>query len=89
MGLNDGLRDVERIGVVCISPRREEVDDFLAREGDEGRPMLITLELRRRGLRERPGDEGILSGFPLGDLTEGDCGSGVLAEVWIERRLNE
>lgn len=74
-----------------ISPRRDELDDFLTSAGDAARFKLATLELRRTELGGKPGDEGIRGGSEeiLGEFRLGDCGSGVFAAVCSERRFSE
>lgn len=78
-----GANDDRREGVGGASPRREVVEDFLTRAGDDDRFMLMTLELRRRLLAGKLGEEGVRrssAGF-LGDRRPGDNGSGVAAAV--------
>ena len=53
---------MEDLGVPGLSPRRDVVDDFLPNAGEEDRCKLIVLELRRKELGGKPGEEGINRG---------------------------
>lgn len=47
-GAKDDRRETEGLGVPGISPRREEVEDFLPNAGEDDRCKLTLLELRRK-----------------------------------------
>lgn len=89
LGLYDGRREGVARGVLGMSPRNDEVDDFLIKAGELERLKLATLELRRRGLEsevdaeERRGEEGRRwrSGTLRGEFRRGDCGRGVFVAV--------
>ena len=89
--MNEDRRETGARGVPGMSPRSDELDDFLPNAGDDDRFKLITLELRRTGLGEKPGEGEIRRGSEgyLGELRLGDRGSGVFAAVWSERRFSE
>jgi hypothetical protein len=63
-----------------MSPRSEELDDFLPSAGEDERLRLVTLELRRTR-SETLGEGGTRDGSEAvrGDFVPGDCGSGVFA----------
>lgn len=61
-GAKDDCREMEDLGVPGLSPRRDVVDDFLPNAGEEDRCKLIVLELRRKELGGKPGEEGINRG---------------------------
>jgi hypothetical protein len=58
-GAKEDRRETEGLGVAGMSPRRDEVDDFLPIAGEEDRCRLTVLELRRKELGARPGEEGV------------------------------
>lgn len=91
LGLKDGRREAGPRGVPGISPRRDEVEDFLPSAGELERFKLTLLELLRNEFGGKPGDEGMRCNSEglRGDLRPGDCGSGVFAAVLSERRFRE
>jgi hypothetical protein len=75
-----------------MSPRRDEFEGLRPRAGDAERRMLATLELLRRALGGRPGEEGVRCGSEmcLGELGVGDRGSWVFAAAACsDRRFRE
>lgn len=88
-------RDGDRADEVPPSPWREFIEAFLCSVGEAARvSRLMTLELRRRGLRDDLafGDDGVLVLCPsfLGEGEEGcdEGGRAVEEAVEIERRFS-
>jgi hypothetical protein len=86
---DDRREDPPPRGEPSDSPRREALEDVLIKAGDDARPRLALLELRRIELGAKFGDEGVRrrSVVRRGELSPGDCGMGAFVVAWRERRL--